>query len=311
MFGYVRPMKPELLVKEYDQYKAVYCELCKELGESFGIAARNILSYDCTFYAMLALALSESKTVGSQMRCRVNPLKKCGYISSDGDEYKKAAAFSVIVTYYKLCDNIDDDGFFKATGSRILRFLMKNKYKKAGRLYPWMEQAVAQMMEEQAAAETDEQVTLDKSCEPMAKLMQTMLTELAGEDEGQKIALSEFGYFFGRWIYTIDAADDLAEDLENGNFNPFIKMLSLEEYAAKKGQKQNKKPFEGQERKAAEEACNQVLNRNIARMIPAFNLIELDRFESILRNIIEKGLPGMQQERLFLHTKEIRDDRSV
>ena len=33
MFGYVRPYKPELLVKEYGQYKAVYCELCRVLGK--------------------------------------------------------------------------------------------------------------------------------------------------------------------------------------------------------------------------------------------------------------------------------------
>lgn len=29
MFGYVRPFKGEMLVKEYDAYKGVYCQLCR------------------------------------------------------------------------------------------------------------------------------------------------------------------------------------------------------------------------------------------------------------------------------------------
>ena len=33
MFGYVRPFKSELLVREYDQYKAAYCQLCRALKE--------------------------------------------------------------------------------------------------------------------------------------------------------------------------------------------------------------------------------------------------------------------------------------
>ena len=57
MFGYVRPYKSELLVREYEQYKSVYCELCRELGKSYGWTARFTLSYDCTFYALLSLSL--------------------------------------------------------------------------------------------------------------------------------------------------------------------------------------------------------------------------------------------------------------
>ena len=39
MFGYVRPFKSELLVREYDQYKAAYCQLCRALREHYGRAA--------------------------------------------------------------------------------------------------------------------------------------------------------------------------------------------------------------------------------------------------------------------------------
>lgn len=55
MFGYVRPFKGEMLVKEYDAYKGVYCQLCRALGKYYGFPMRLTLSYDCTLYALLAL----------------------------------------------------------------------------------------------------------------------------------------------------------------------------------------------------------------------------------------------------------------
>ena len=33
MFGYVKPCSAQLRVCEYETYKAVYCGLCKQLGD--------------------------------------------------------------------------------------------------------------------------------------------------------------------------------------------------------------------------------------------------------------------------------------
>ena len=53
MFGYVKACTPELKIKEFETYKAVYCSLCKKLGKSYGILSRFTLSYDFTFLAIL------------------------------------------------------------------------------------------------------------------------------------------------------------------------------------------------------------------------------------------------------------------
>ena len=55
LFGYVTVYKDELLVREFNEYKAVYCGLCKSLGKEYGVLSRVILSYDCTFYALFLL----------------------------------------------------------------------------------------------------------------------------------------------------------------------------------------------------------------------------------------------------------------
>ena len=36
VFGYIRPWKAELLVREYEQYRGLYCTLCKEWGSLTG-----------------------------------------------------------------------------------------------------------------------------------------------------------------------------------------------------------------------------------------------------------------------------------
>ena len=53
MFGYVKVCKPELRVREYEEYKAVYCTLCKTLGKEYGVLSRVLLRYDATFYVLL------------------------------------------------------------------------------------------------------------------------------------------------------------------------------------------------------------------------------------------------------------------
>ena len=291
MFGYVRPYKPELLVREYDQYKAVYCELCRVLGKEYGVMARFALSYDCAFYAMLAL--SGEQVEERRGRCVCNPLKPCTYLQSPGEAYKKAAALCVLLTYHKLRDDCMDEGFFSSLGSRLLLPIASPKAKKAAQRYPSMARAVERAMEEQRKAE-GECGGVDRCAEPTADLLRELFGELCGCDERQRPALESFGYFLGRWVYLMDAADDLGEDMRKGSFNPFIKRLGLE----------GKKELSEEERRAADNACNEALNATAARLALAANLVELGTFGPIIENVVQKGLGEIQREILFLHVKE-------
>ena len=55
MFGYIKVDQANLLGKEFEAYNGIYCTLCRQLGKDYSIFARLILSYDCTFYVMMAL----------------------------------------------------------------------------------------------------------------------------------------------------------------------------------------------------------------------------------------------------------------
>ena len=120
MFGYIRIAKPELKIKEYETYKAVYCTLCRTLGKEYGIWTRFTLSYDFTFLALLNMALSDGCDEAERKHCVCNPLKKCNYCKND-EKIKMPAAAAIIMVYYKLLDNIADEKGIKKLGFILLK----------------------------------------------------------------------------------------------------------------------------------------------------------------------------------------------
>lgn len=294
MFGYIRPNKGELKVKEFDQYKGVYCTLCKEIGTHYGRVMRMALSYDLTYYTMLALDLSQAKPCMKKGKCVVNPTKKCNYICLGEEAYKKGAALTVLMTYHKIRDNIKDESFFKALGARCLLPWVSGSAKKAKKDFPFMANAVENMMIEQEAVEKTENPSLDACCDPTAKALSEIFKELGAGDKDKELVLSQLGYFLGRWVYTMDASDDLAKDMKDSSFNPFIDKLGLA----------GLKIIPEDRQREIDEECNQSLNGNVAMINSAMNLLDLNIFGNIITNITEQGLAEVQREILFLHIKK-------
>ena len=278
MFGYIRPERAELKRREDELYRSVYCGLCRQLGRDYGWLARMTLSYDCTVLAMLAMAVKNECPAVHQGRCVVNPLKKCKFCSSQGESFRLAGAVSVLMTYYKLTDTIEDSGFWKRTAARVLKGLMKHNYRRAAKAYPVIDESCRAMMEQQKEAEAADS-SIDRAADPTASLIASLCRGLSEEEPQQKI-LASFGYYLGRWIYIMDAADDLEKDLKDGSFNPFRKQC----------------------RDTMEETmlyCNDVLNMTVAQMILAYDLLELTAYKEILDNIIYNGLSLQQKYHLF------------
>lgn len=273
MFGYLQIQKSELLVREYEAYKAVYCGLCRQMGKDYPVFTRFTLSYDCTFYAMLLMSLNRSCKGFKDGRCTCNPLKKCKFATDTGDAYRKAAAFSMISVYYKIIDDIQDSGFFKKLLCRIIKPFFSHQRKKAADKYPDMDKAVSDMMKMQYDAEHSEKPSVDMSAHPTALMLAAVLSAEA-HDEIQKRVLYEFGYHIGRWIYLVDAADDIEKDIKSNGFNPFV----------------NKKTGEVK----SSDYITAVLNQSLARAYDAYNLLNFTDFKGILDNMMLLGFPASQ-----------------
>ncbi len=294
VFGYIRPHKSELLVREYEQYRGIYCTLCKQMGLTYGRISRLTLSYDCTFLAMVLMGLSEECPSFAKGRCVVNPLKSCVFCSGGQEAFRYAGAVSILLTDAKLLDDWQDSGFFGKCKAGFLRLLGRRSYRKAAKAYPEMAESVKRYLAAQQSAEKNTPGSLDACADPTAQLLAEVLKNWSRGDERLSVILEQFGYFLGRWVYLMDAADDLPSDIKEKEFNPFIGALGLEANTE----------LEGETRRKAEEACNSVLNMTVSRIIAPLNLLEWQRFGPIIENVIEKGLPEMQREILFLHAKE-------
>lgn len=274
LFGYLRAEKGELLVREYEQYKAVYCTLCKQLGKDYSVFSRFILSYDFTFFAMISLSLDDNCPGYEQKHCTCNPLKKCSCCINGESSFKKAAALSVITAYYKLCDDILDSSFLKKLRSIILKPIFGMWHKKAAMNFPEYEKIVSEMMKAQDEVENSNVCHLDMAAEPTANMLAQILSTEAVTNE-QKTVLYQLGYQLGRWVYLIDAVDDFDDDKKRQNFNPFLLEQTSDCVSIKK-------------------CCVPVLNQCIAQVYNAFNLLELKHFSSILDNILSIGLQSEQ-----------------
>ncbi len=279
MFGYIKVYQPELKMGEFEQYRGLYCSLCRRLGKRYGCTAQMTLSYDMTFLVLLEMAQAEACPGFHKGRCPYNPLKK-RTCCSDSPLLDRSADASVLLVYHKTRDTIADSGFFKRLAARIALMPAARHRRKAARYQPDMDRAVETYVEKQAAIEATKSESLDAAAEPTAELLAFLCSQTAA-DEKQHRVLERFGYCLGRWIYLMDAADDLAEDNRTGNYNPLL--------AAHHGE-----TVTDDELSACRSRVKLSLNASLAECKAAYELLEIRRFDGILRNILEFGMMNAQ-----------------
>lgn len=293
MFGYIRICKPQMKICEYEVYQSVYCTLCRRMGKKLGPFSRFLLNYDYTFLTMIMIALSGQKSAFEQGRCVFNPTKKCGKCTTHDDAFEYTAALTAIMFYHKLRDNIRDSSGGRKVLWRMLMPYAGHVRKKAARLYPDEDALVDAYINKQFDAETKAlesgEAVIDELCEPTAEAISAVAEKLSHNDS-DKIILRHFGYFLGRWIYLIDALDDLPEDIADGSFNPLVikYALTAEDVETRSDNYENARCF-----------GNDSLNLSISEAIKYYELLDFGEFKLILDNIMYQGISEAQRAALF------------
>ena len=272
MFGYVRPVKPELKVREWEAYNAVYCGLCHTLGRRYGFIPRFFLNFDFVFLAMLLLP-PEERPVTERRRCFICPhRKKCVHVAQEGLDI--AADESVILTYHQLRDGVNDNGFWKGVAARSLSVLLRPAYHKAAGYRPEFDRTVRENLERLARLEREKCDSLDLPADTFAGILAEAAPQTG--EEGKDRAVRQLLYHVGRWIYLVDARDDLQMDRLEGHYNPMPLRWP-----------------DGPE--AHEQELRHTLEGSLDLAISAFNLMELGCWEPILGNILCVGLPAVEE----------------
>ena len=221
MFGYVTPLKPEMKIREFEVFKSYYCGVCMHIKNNFGNVPRMALNYDMTFLGVLLDSLEDAKPSFEVKRCMAHPLKKKPMvISNRALDY--AAAMNVSLIYYKLLDDVVDDKSFK---SKVGATIMSPYKRKFNRNVTKINDIIEENLNCLSKLEKDKSFnSIDEIAHPfsliVAKIMELYPENIKEDNEELRFNLYDLGYALGKWIYLIDAMDDLKEDMENDKFNP-------------------------------------------------------------------------------------------
>ena len=261
MFGYVTVCEPELKVKDLKKYRAYYCGLCRTLKEDYGFMGQMTLTYDMTFAVILLSSLYETTTKHEEHRCKVHPAKRQHMLQNEITSY--AAAMNVLLAYYHMEDDWQDD---RKVSSLMTKSLIQGKAKKIIEKYPRQSESIRKSLEELGECEHENSMDIDRATGCFGRLMAELF--VWKEDIWEK-TLRKMGFYLGKFIYLMDAYEDLPEDRKKNRYNPLKELAKRPDYEAQ---------------------MEQILRMMIAESTVRFEqlpcLVDVD----ILRNILYDGV---------------------
>lgn len=228
MFGYLTVNQDELKVKQLREYKAMYCGLCHRLKDAYGFSGQMTLTYDLTFAVLLLSSLYEERPVQSAKRCKVHPVKKQLVLQNKYTAY--AADMNVLLAYYKAKDDAADE---KGGRGAVLSAIFKRRAKRIEQSYPRQAQVIRHSLAQLHELEMSGSTSIDETAGCFGRLMGEVL---AVHEDMWADKLRRLGFFIGKFIYIMDAWEDVKEDVKKGRYNPFRSMygeLSAEEFDKK------------------------------------------------------------------------------
>lgn len=261
MFGYIVVNKPEMKFREFDVYQSFYCGLCKSLKERYGKRGQMTLSYDMTFLALLLTSLYEPETLSGYRRCAAHPVEKHFYRQNEFTDY--AADMNILLSYEKCLDDWNDEHKMK---KRLMAALLKSKNQRAYKKYPEKFDKICELMHSIHQYEKEESTEIDTVSGAFGEIMAEIF---AYRRDAWEDTLRRMGFFFGKFIYLMDAYEDIEQDLEKGTYNPLKNVYRQENF---------------------EEKAENILLMMMAECSKAFERLPIVENTEILRNILYSGV---------------------
>ncbi len=261
MFGYIQANSAELKMKEYCRYRGFYCGLCRRLLKKYGLTAQMLLSYDMTFLILLLTGLYEQDTDTRKILCPLHPSRRQMALTNRFTDY--AADMTVALAYFDLRDDWDDD---RNPAGLAGAKLLKKHYDRIKERYPRQCGAIEEYVEQLQRCELSDCDDLDR----VAGLTGRMLGEIfLYKKDRWSTYLWQTGFFLGKFIYLMDAWEDLDKDTKRGRYNPLWSHRNDEEY---------------------EQWIDGILTMMMAECCRAFEMLPIVQDADMMRNILYAGV---------------------
>lgn len=277
MVGYVSVNMEELKIKEYREYRGWYCGLCRELSKNGGIFARMALSYDMTFLYILLSSLYDEKVKRIQCHCPLHPVIK--HLSCETKIGEYAADMGILLSYYDFKDDWSDE---KKVRSKTIALALKKKVKEIAKKYPEkycaVKKYIKQLHEWERGNRGSEQgiASLDMAAGYTGEMLGKIFVY---KKDIWEDPLYRMGFYLGKFIYLMDAWQDIAKDCQTGNYNPFFSIYI---------EKVMPEPEKG--KKEFDSFVMKLLEKMAAQCCKAFEILPIIDNVEILRNILYSGL---------------------
>ncbi len=292
MFGYVIPNKNELKVREFEVYNSYYCAVCHSIRDRYGQIPRLLLTYDSVFLSMLLSSPDETPDNIDQFRCMTHPTR-IRNISTSTDEIDYAADMMILLGYYNLRDDYEDEkSIIGLAGSAYL----KRAFKKINKKYPEKSELVGKHLKQLTEVEKKGSDIFDEAAEPFSFLMEEIFDYESKYLSEYKDEYRKIGFLLGKWIYLADAFDDLEKDLKKKNYNPVLRQFGY-----------NKGEHSGESIDDFKMRTNERIRLNLelylANISEQAKILPLKKNKEIIENIVFLGLRGKTDEILKIENE--------
>ena len=261
MFGYIIINKGDMKFKEFDVYHSYYCGLCQALKESYGMTGQISLSYDMTFLVMLLGSLYEPETRVWQAKCAAHPFEKHTVRSNEFCFY--GADMNLLFSYYKCRDDWADER--KVTRLAYGK-LLKKAYRSICSRYGEKARRIDHLLYELSQEEGRQNQDIDHMAGIFGEIMGEIM---AVKDDEWSEGLQAMGNCLGKFIYLMDAYEDIEEDIKKGSYNPLIKKFDNPDF---------------------EEEMKTILTMIMSDCCKEFENLPVIENVEILRNILYSGI---------------------
>jgi hypothetical protein len=214
-----------------------------------------------TFLAILLSGLYEEPERHEFCRCVIHPVKK--HLCRRNEFTAYASDMNLLLCYYNLLDDWHDE---RRVGPFTLARMIHPAFARVAHKYPRQAQAVRRYIKLLNQCEANQSGDLDLASGYTGELFGEIF---AYRDDSWKKILQKMGYYLGKFIYLMDAYDDVKKDQKSGNYNPWLHQGTGTDIA---------------------ESATRILTMLAAECSREFEKLPIIEHVDILRNILYSGI---------------------
>jgi hypothetical protein len=256
MFGTVKTNRKALSPEERKRYDGTYCGLCRSLSLQAGALGRSCLSYDMTFLAMLLSSLYNLDEQQENCVCTARLLIPHPCLINEALSY--SADMNMVLSYYQALDDWHDDRKRKAKrrSEALAKYLPEINTR-----WPRQCRVIEAKMKELNEMERANELNPDLPINSFGELLGNVFV---WHEDKYSASLKAMGAALGRFIYLLDACNDLRSDIKKQRYNPLIAEMNRD--------------------------FTPLLTMMMAECTAAFDGLPINRDSGILRNILYSGV---------------------